>query len=41
MIEPRMATMLGYLTTDAAVDPVMLLRAVTEACALYVQRDHR
>jgi glutamate N-acetyltransferase/amino-acid N-acetyltransferase len=31
MIEPRMATMLGYLTTDAAVDPVMLSRAVSEA----------
>ena len=31
MIEPRMATMLGYLTTDAAVDPIMLSRAVTEA----------
>jgi glutamate N-acetyltransferase/amino-acid N-acetyltransferase len=31
MIEPRMATMLGYLTTDAAVDPMMLSRAVTEA----------
>ena len=31
MIEPRMATMLGYLTTDAAVDPVMLSRAVIEA----------
>jgi glutamate N-acetyltransferase/amino-acid N-acetyltransferase len=31
MIEPRMATMLGYLTTDAAVDPVMLARAVTES----------
>ena len=31
MIEPRMATMLGYLTTDAAVDPVMLARAVTDA----------
>ena len=31
MIEPRMATMLGYLTTDAAVDPVMLQRAVAEA----------
>jgi glutamate N-acetyltransferase/amino-acid N-acetyltransferase len=31
MIEPRMATMLGYLTTDADVDPVMLSRAVTEA----------
>ena len=31
MIEPRMATMLAYLTTDAAVDPKMLSRAVTEA----------
>ena len=31
MIEPRMATMLGYLTTDAAVDPVLLSRAVAEA----------
>jgi glutamate N-acetyltransferase / amino-acid N-acetyltransferase len=32
MIEPRMATMLGYLTTDAAVEPAMLSRALTEAC---------
>ncbi len=32
MIEPRMATMLGYLTTDATVDPVMLSRAVSDAC---------
>ena len=31
MIEPRMATMLGYLTTDAAVDQVTLSRALTEA----------
>lgn len=31
MIEPRLATMLGYLTTDAAVEPAMLSRAVTEA----------
>jgi glutamate N-acetyltransferase/amino-acid N-acetyltransferase len=31
MIEPRMATMLGYLTTDAMVDAVMLQRALTEA----------
>ena len=31
MIEPRMATMLGYLTTDAAVAPEMLSRVVTEA----------
>ena len=32
MIEPRMATMLGYLTTDAAVDPAMLQRALADAC---------
>ncbi len=31
MIEPRMATMLAYLTTDAVVDPSMLRRAVSEA----------
>jgi glutamate N-acetyltransferase/amino-acid N-acetyltransferase len=31
MIEPRMATMLGYLTTDAEVETVMLARALTEA----------
>jgi glutamate N-acetyltransferase/amino-acid N-acetyltransferase len=32
MIEPRMATMLGYLTTDAAVDPTLLYRALSDAC---------
>ncbi|MCC7126303.1 MAG: bifunctional glutamate N-acetyltransferase/amino-acid acetyltransferase ArgJ [Acidobacteria bacterium] len=32
MIEPRMATMLGYLTTDASVDATLLFRALTEAC---------
>ncbi len=32
MIEPRMATMLGYLTTDAEVDPGMLARALSDAC---------
>ena len=32
MIEPRMATMLGYLTTDAAVDPAILRRALVDAC---------
>jgi len=31
MIEPRMATMLGYLTTDAAVEPSVLRRALAEA----------
>ncbi len=32
MIEPRLATMLGYLTTDAAVDAALLARALTDAC---------
>jgi glutamate N-acetyltransferase/amino-acid N-acetyltransferase len=31
MIEPRMATMLGYLTTDAEADPGLLRRALVEA----------
>jgi glutamate N-acetyltransferase/amino-acid N-acetyltransferase len=31
MIEPRMATMLGYLTTDAAVETTVLRRALVEA----------
>jgi glutamate N-acetyltransferase/amino-acid N-acetyltransferase len=31
MIEPRMATMLGYLTTDAKVTPATLRRALVEA----------
>lgn len=32
MIEPRMATMLAYLTTDAAVDVARLQRVLREAC---------
>jgi glutamate N-acetyltransferase/amino-acid N-acetyltransferase len=31
MIEPRMATMLGYLTTDARVEPRLLKRALVDA----------
>jgi glutamate N-acetyltransferase / amino-acid N-acetyltransferase len=31
MIEPRMATMLGYLTTDASVESAVLGRALVEA----------
>ena len=31
MIEPRMATMLGYLTTDARVSPALLRRGLIEA----------
>ncbi|MDA1091714.1 MAG: bifunctional glutamate N-acetyltransferase/amino-acid acetyltransferase ArgJ [Acidobacteria bacterium] len=33
MIEPNMATMLGFLTTDAVVEPTLLGRALREACA--------
>lgn len=32
MIEPRLATMLAFLTTDAAVDSATLRRALTDAC---------
>ena len=32
MIEPNMATMLGFLTTDAAVDAATLQRALKRAC---------
>jgi glutamate N-acetyltransferase/amino-acid N-acetyltransferase len=32
MIEPRMATMLGYLTTDAAIAADRLRRVLVEAC---------
>ena len=31
MIEPNMATMLGFLTTDAAVSPALLHRALVES----------
>lgn len=33
MIEPMMATMLGFVTTDAKVEPAVLHRALTEAVA--------
>jgi len=33
MIEPNMATMLGFLTTDAAVEPALLQRALKGAAA--------
>ncbi len=33
MIEPNMATMLGFLTTDAVVEPTLLGRALRDACA--------
>ena len=34
MIEPNMATMLGFITTDAAIAPAMLRRALRRAIAL-------
>ncbi len=34
MIEPNMATMLGFITTDAAVSPAMLKRALKRAIAV-------
>jgi glutamate N-acetyltransferase/amino-acid N-acetyltransferase len=33
MIEPNMATMLAVLTTDAAIEPALLARALRSACA--------
>jgi len=32
MIEPMLATMLGFVTTDAAVPPALLQRALLDAC---------
>ena len=32
MIEPNMATMLGFVTTDAAVEPALLQRALKAVC---------
>ena len=32
MIEPLMATMLGFVTTDAAVEPALLQRALKAVC---------
>jgi glutamate N-acetyltransferase / amino-acid N-acetyltransferase len=32
MIEPLMATMLGFITTDAAIEPALLQRALKAAC---------
>ena len=34
MIEPNMATMLGFITTDAAISPAMLRRALRRAIAV-------
>ena len=40
MIEPRMATMLGYLTTDAAVDPGAAAARAGRGLPLHLQRHH-
>ena len=40
MIEPLMATMLGFVTTDAAVEPALLQRALKAVVRRHVQRDH-
>ncbi len=41
MIEPLMATMLGFLTIDALVEPRLLQRALKAAVDDDLQRDHR
>ena len=41
MIEPNMATMLGFLTTDAQVPPALLRRALAGVGARHLQRHHR
>ncbi len=38
MIEPNMATMLGFITTDAAITPAMLRRALRRAVAISFNR---
>ena len=41
MIAPNMATMLAFFTTDAAVEPALLRRALVEAVGREPQPDHR
>ena len=41
MIEPMMATMLGFVTTDAAVPPALLRPRAARSGGRHVQRDHR
>ena len=41
MIEPRMATMLGYLTTDADADPAVLRQRAGRGVPLHLQRHYR
>ena len=41
MIEPMMATMLGFVTTDAKVEPALLQRALEGRRRRHVQRDQR
>ena len=41
MIEPMMATMLGFLTCDAQVEPALLTKRFERSRPRHVQRDHR
>ena len=41
MIEPMLATMLAFLTTDARVPPALLQKALRRGGRSHVQRDHR
>ena len=41
MIEPMMATMLGFVTTDAACRARTCCSARSRRCRRHVQRDHR
>ena len=41
MIEPNMATMLGFLTTDAAVSPAVMRRALETLGARHLQCHYR
>ena len=41
MIAPNMATLLAFFTTDAAVDPRLLHRALREAVGAQPQPHHR
>ena len=41
MIEPNMATMLGFLTTDAAVSPVLLRSALETSARRHLQCHYR
>ena len=41
MIHPNMATMLGFIVTDVAIEPDLLRRSVKKRCRPDVQHDNR